>query len=407
MTLFPPPPPSRDAGQAVAPTPLAEGDGLSLGLLFLDGDTCELDPAAAGHARQALFVLSGEIALEGHAPLRPGDSATSGHPWHPRAIGPATALFAGVQKDPSPASPALVVRRGEEDALARVQSDLARLDLVGVLGPAELVRQSLLPRGSFGMTPSPAPAPLEAVCVLKGQIEARIDAHKVTMTEGMTLVASGIERPIVFEAPVPAELIYVCSRPSFQELMSQQQKLYDLAIEVERVDGYTARHCQRVQEVASAIGRSMGLPSVRLHHLLYGAYLHDLGKVVIPKEVLQKPSALSAAEWALIRQHPEAGADMLRSTHLAEAAPILEQHHERVDGKGYPKGLLGDEVLLEAQIVAAADSFDAMSTNRVYRAALTPEKVLFELQSEAGRHLRRDVIAALLDWAAGPGGPAL
>jgi len=166
---------------------------------------------------------------------------------------------------------------------------------------------------------------------------------------------------------------------------------------IEARDPYTAGHQRRVAELAVAIATLLGVDSDRLVGLRLAALLHDLGKISVPAEILAKPGALSEAEFSLIRQHPLSGYDIVASIEFA--APVAEmvlQHHERIDGSGYPSGLSGESTLLEARILAVADVVEAMSSHRPYRPALGLGPTLDEVRANAGRTYDPDVAAACL-----------
>lgn len=150
-------------------------------------------------------------------------------------------------------------------------------------------------------------------------------------------------------------------------------------------DAYTAGHEKRVAEIAVAIGREMGLPEDLIEGLRVGGYLHDVGKVSIPTEILSKPGRLSPVEMTLIRTHAQAGYDVLKDIEFPwPVAKIALQHHERIDGSGYPKGLKGEDIILEARITAVADVVESMATHRPYRAALGLDKALAEIEHGSG-----------------------
>lgn len=154
---------------------------------------------------------------------------------------------------------------------------------------------------------------------------------------------------------------------------------------VEMRDPYTVGHEKRVAELAVAIGREMGLDAERLEGLRIGGYLHDVGKVMVPTEILAKPSRISDLEYSLIQQHAQAGYDILKEVDFPwPVARIAREHHERIDGSGYPQGLKGDEILLEARITAVADVVEAMASHRPYRPGLGLEKALAELRRGKG-----------------------
>ena len=167
-----------------------------------------------------------------------------------------------------------------------------------------------------------------------------------------------------------------------------------LAVEVELKDGYTADHCSRLQALSYATDQELGLSSTELYRLNYGAYLHDLGKVTVPIEILQKPAKLTAEEWTIMKRHPTTGREMLAATVLGDVGPLVEQHHERFDGSGYPYGLVGDDILPGAYIIAVADTYDAMTTDKVYRKDLGPKVSFAELTKYAGIHYAKEVVEA-------------
>lgn len=158
-------------------------------------------------------------------------------------------------------------------------------------------------------------------------------------------------------------------------------------------DPYTAGHEQRVAEIAVAIGREMGLDEDRLKGLRVGGHLHDVGKITVPTEILAKPGRLTPLEYALIQQHAQAGYDVLKEVSFPwPVAQIALQHHERVDGSGYPQGLAGDAILLEARITAVADVVESMASHRPYRSAVGIDAALAEI--ERGRGSAYDPVVA-------------
>ncbi|MEI8210420.1 MAG: bacteriohemerythrin [Methylococcales bacterium] len=162
-------------------------------------------------------------------------------------------------------------------------------------------------------------------------------------------------------------------------------------------DPYTVGHEQRVAEISVAIGAEMGLDSQRIEGLKVGGYLHDLGKMCIPLEILSKPGKLSPIEFMLIKQHPQAGYDVLKDIGFPwPVEQIALQHHERMDGSGYPNGLKGDEILLEARIVAVADVIESMSTHRPYRSGLGIEAALAEIERGIDTAYDRNVVECCL-----------
>jgi putative two-component system response regulator len=173
------------------------------------------------------------------------------------------------------------------------------------------------------------------------------------------------------------------------DLDSTEGILRSLALIIEARDQYTDGHCERLSQYAVALGNALGRSSEDLSALDRGGYLHDIGKIGIPDAVLQKPAALTPAEFEMMKQHTVIGDRLcgeLRSLRLVRQ--IVRQHHERLDGSGYPDGLRGDEVSVLAQIVSTVDLYDAVTSARPYRPALPAEHAFKELRDEATRGLR-------------------
>ena len=158
----------------------------------------------------------------------------------------------------------------------------------------------------------------------------------------------------------------------------------------------TSDHSQRVARYTAAIATRMGIDGPELDEIGRGALLHDIGKIGVPDDVLRKPGALTDVEFDVIKQHPVLGARILRSVpFLARHIPIVELHHERPDGRGYPTGLRGDDIPLAARIVHVADAYDAMTSARAYRNARPGSDALRELWRCAGTEFHADIVGAL------------
>jgi putative nucleotidyltransferase with HDIG domain len=166
---------------------------------------------------------------------------------------------------------------------------------------------------------------------------------------------------------------------------------------VEAKDPYTAGHSQRVQDLAVAVGRQLGLEGTRLDSLRLAGLFHDIGKLAVPDAILTKPARLTAEEFAQIQQHSEAGARIVaRLGRLRDAVPIIRHHHERWDGNGYPDGIAGEAIPLEAAIVGLADAWDAMTTDRPYQPALSVQDALREIRQGRGTQFAPEVVDAFL-----------
>lgn len=181
-------------------------------------------------------------------------------------------------------------------------------------------------------------------------------------------------------------------------LRSGNERIFrTLAQAIELKDRYTRGHCDRVVESSVALGRLLGLQGQELTDLAHGALLHDCGKIGVPEIILNHPGGLDNEQMDIIRQHPVWGAEVARQAGMSPMAfNVILYHHERFDGQGYPAGLAGDAIPLEARIVAVADVYDALTSDRPYRKALLPADVLQEFLAMSGSVLDPDIVAAFM-----------
>jgi cyclic di-GMP phosphodiesterase len=184
-------------------------------------------------------------------------------------------------------------------------------------------------------------------------------------------------------------------------LTSIENVLFSLAITVEAKDAYTQGHIERVANVGVILGRKMGLSPKEIEALRYGGMLHDIGKIGVPEDVLNKPGSLDDQEWEKMRAHPDIGYKICSplKKNLGLALDVIRHHHEKLDGTGYPDGLKNDEVSEVARVMAVADIYDALVTDRPYRKAMLLDKALGILQKEAEEgKLDAKVVECLMDF---------
>jgi len=171
-----------------------------------------------------------------------------------------------------------------------------------------------------------------------------------------------------------------------------------MARTVETRDAYTAGHQKRTTDLASAIAFEMGLSKQAIAGMRMAGLIHDLGKISIPAEILSKPGLLSDSEFSLIRQHSQAGYEILKGIDFKwPVADIVLQHHERINGSGYPYGLQGDDILPEARVIGVADVIEAMASHRPYRPALGIDDAFEEITTKSGVKYDPDVVDAAVD----------
>jgi len=166
-----------------------------------------------------------------------------------------------------------------------------------------------------------------------------------------------------------------------------------MALTVETRDPYTAGHQRRTSDIARSIAREMGLSKEQVDGIRMAGVIHDLGKISVPAEILSKPGKIGASEFSLIKDHPLTGYAILKGIDFHwPVAEIVRQHHERMDGTGYPYGLAGDEIMLEARVIGVADVIEAMSSHRPYRPSLGEQKAFEEIMEHRGGLYDADVV---------------
>jgi putative nucleotidyltransferase with HDIG domain len=179
---------------------------------------------------------------------------------------------------------------------------------------------------------------------------------------------------------------------------AQLDAIKALAEALETKDAYTRDHSDRALQYAIAVAENMGLSDTQKEKLKYAAVLHDIGKIGVPESILKKPTQLTQEEYEIMKTHPEKGAEIIKHIKsLAEVVPLVLYHQEHYDGKGYPRGLVGDEIPIESRIVAVLDAYDAMTSDRVYRKAPGRQRAIEELKRHAGTQFDPRVVQVFLE----------
>lgn len=258
---------------------------------------------------------------------------------------------------------------------------------------------SLHEGGSFCSQYNPENTIVETYTLVDGEVDIEYRGTRTKLNVGETIDASCYDKIITFYGTSNAEILMKMDADFYEQLFFETQMLQTEMDAVALVDGYTYHHCDRIRQLAIEVWKRMDQPKSKLKLLRWGSYFHDIGKLSIPLEILNKPEKLSPEEWETMKLHSVIGANIMRAHPVAwlkEAAFIVEQHHERYDGKGYPYGLKGDEISLEAAIVSVVDAFDAMTTERVYKQAMTVEEAIVELENGKGKQFHPEVVDVFL-----------
>ena len=207
--------------------------------------------------------------------------------------------------------------------------------------------------------------------------------------------ALGRDRVVIYSPQVTNVLGAQAGRRNI-EAQAHLATVLSLAEALDQRDSYTARHSQTVGTLSELMAIELGLDEAKVQRVRLAGILHDIGKIGVPDSILCKPGPLTSAEYHQMKRHPELGARILSSEELADVREWILAHHERPDGTGYPKGISDDEIPLEAAILAVADAYEAMISDRVYRPGRPPEEAQQELRRCTGTQFEPDVVEALL-----------
>lgn len=274
-----------------------------------------------------------------------------------------------------------------------------QLSLIAAGDGTEVIHHKLQPGSSWAMGPEEGWEGLEYFFIVSGKLVYQRDEVSIELIPGQSFFESPIKEYTIFHAKEETEFIYVTSQPVFHHYSQLSKDLLELTISIEEKDGYTRDHCERIKDYSMLVGEVLDLNTKQIARLNLASFFHDLGKVKVPLNILQKPSKLTDDEWEIMKLHTTFGRELLEETRiplLGEIGLIVEQHHERYDGKGYPKGLKGDEITIEAAIIAVVDSFDAMTTDRVYKKGKSKKEAFEEILKNRGTMYHPQVVDAFI-----------
>lgn len=245
------------------------------------------------------------------------------------------------------------------------------------------------------ITPGDSPDLMEFYYILEGAVVIEDGADSVKLEKGDYFYVNNIKETIAVRTIEDTKMLYVSSQPVYNLLYTYTGELRSLLDKSEQKDTYTHNHSNRVQDLSVKIAQKLGLSSEINYTMSLASLFHDIGKFFIPDEILNKPSKLSDEEFNYIKMHSTYSSELLQGKFIDDIAQIVEQHHERLDGSGYPKGLKGDQIRIEARIIGVTDSYDAMTSDRAYRKGMSPEIALEELKSLTDKLYDRKVVFAL------------
>ncbi len=273
----------------------------------------------------------------------------------------------------------------------------ARLSLLGKGDGSEVMIQEINANETVFIEPGEYSDVMEFFYILDGELEVYCDKSRAILNRDDYFYVHHLDEPVQFHTITDVKLLYFSTQPVFHYLSSKIRALVALANSVEEKDIYTHGHIARVKDYALKIGNKMRLSKEKIENIGFAALFHDIGKTNVPDEILKKTGKLTDEEFEIIKKHSVWGAEIVSSTYFEKLSEIIMQHHERIDGSGYPDKIKGEKICIEAKVIAVADSYDAMTSDRPYRQALLPSIAIEELISLKAIHYDERVVDALIE----------
>lgn len=283
-----------------------------------------------------------------------------------------------------------------EEYLDRVSKNNTDIRLLARHESLEVMKQKIAKGSTFYLDSAEDWQGFEFIYFIDGKMEYTNPDKPIELEPGDYIARKEVPEESWFTTKTDVTLIYTSSQPSFHLLREEIEEYVRLAREVEDAEEMGG-HSRRLVRMSYEVGKKLGLSTDRLADLKYAAYFHDIGKTEVPDQVLEKEGQLNEEEWEIMEKHTRWGREILeKAEHLERTAEIVEQTHERIDGDGYPKGLSGEELSLEAKIVGVVDAWDAMRSDRPYRDALERDTAIKELEQNKGSQFDPQVVDTFL-----------
>jgi len=297
-------------------------------------------------------------------------------------------------KFPSP--PDAIKINKKNDYIDKIEKTSTQYYLIAKNENIEIIRQDILANKSLQISAGDKDN-FELFYILKGKLSTK---NNEILYPGDSITAKSGDQQMYLETLTDSTLIYLTSTPIFSSYQKRIQKLFELNYNMAKKDIETQEHCDRLQNLSRIVGIELGLDEKKLFNLGFASFLHDIGKSNVPAEILLKPDKLNKKEWEIMKKHTAWGreliTDFFKENEYKIIGTIINQHHERYDGAGYPNGIKENQILIEAQILSVVDAYDAMTNDRPYQKAITKEKAIEEIKSQKGKQFSPKVVDAFV-----------
>jgi HD-GYP domain-containing protein (c-di-GMP phosphodiesterase class II) len=288
-----------------------------------------------------------------------------------------------------------IIRSGEVESTYEIKSKNSKIDKKYHEGSLQVSIIHMSPDRILYIEPLQSSEAYKTYYLLKGSCYVFEDSSIIK--EGDMIVfknTSGIHTLKTLEKTII--LVHATQYDVFKTVEENHSTMDKLLHEIQEKDHYTGEHSLRVYELVKKLALRMGFKDKQLNDINKAAYYHDLGKIFIDDVILNKPNQLNLDEYHEIKKHVELSKSMIIEHFNEDVFNIISQHHERCDGSGYPKGLTGDQILLESRMIAVCDSYDAMIMNRVYKKGKSPELALLELKELSGTLYDAEIVSEFI-----------
>lgn len=282
----------------------------------------------------------------------------------------------------------------QQSNIAKISQPNSILSLLASCGQVDVMLQEIGPDCPTFISPGEDKELMEFFYIIEGCLSIALEEGERQLGQNDCFYVSNLQKSVYIKSGTGAKLLYVSNKPIFNYLYSYLGDLSELLRITDLKDTYTYGHGKRVMEYSVLIGERLTLDKHTLRQLTGAALFHDVGKCYIPDQILRKPSELTPEEFWYIRSHPIHSRTLIENKLGKDIGEIAEQHHERLDGKGYPYGLKEPDIRLEARIIAVADTFDAITTDRPYRRAKTFGQAVGMLLESRGTALDTEIVNA-------------
>ncbi|MCL6602043.1 MAG: HD domain-containing protein [Paenibacillus sp.] len=272
------------------------------------------------------------------------------------------------------------------DSIEREQQGSSNFSLLARGDGSEVILQTIEKGKVFYVYPSEDAETLEFFYILEGECTSSINENNIILKQDDYFYLQQLQDSVFFNVLSDIRMLWYTTKPAFHLISSVISKLASVVKKVEEKDNYTYQHSGRVQKYCLQLAIMLKFSKERLEDMYYSAAFHDVGKINIPEHILNKPGRLTEEEFDIVKRHSYDGYVLVKDLYYNNISRIILQHHERLDGSGYPYGLKEDEIMLEAKIIGIVDTFDAMTSDRPYRKGLDATIAMAELRRLSGIH---------------------